>query len=346
MIYIGEIINITNDKLIPKEITIINDTEKQILSITLLATTELYYSTNILENKIHIVFMTKKDKKTTAISASLSLEHKIVNIPYGECTKYVLLNLRSTQTALGKKVKKTLLDYIPLNLATPTTPTTLYMFNNSFLVNIDGNGYISYYPDTMEIYDINTISNFIGKEYPKNNTTFIPSLESILEGFNYKQVNINLNSNTYILDNLELSSSNTTTKNNSYTNSNTNNIISTLSNLISWFNPLSYYSGNTSNDKENISNTNGNVAIPISTKYYIAENNITSISNSLQIIKLENNKIKVLRPLPMMFSIYIENITLDEQENIIFTGKINDIDKHISITYNKFLHNPSIEILE
>lgn len=349
MIYIGDIINITNDKQIPKEITIINDTEKQILSITLLATTELYYSTNILENKIHIVFMTKKDKKTTAISSSLSplsLEHKIVNIPYGECTKYVVLNLRSTQTAISKKVKKTLLDYIPLNLATPTTPTTLYMFNNSFLVNIDGNGYISYYPDTMEIYDINTISNFIEKEYPKNNTTFIPSLESILEGFNYKQVNINLNSNTYILDNLELSSSNTTTKTNSNTNSNSNNIISTLSNLISWFNPLSYYSSTTSNEKENISNTNGNVAIPISTKYYIAESNITSISNSLHIIKLENNKIKVLRPVQMLFPIYVENIILDNHENIILTGKINDIDKHISITYNKFLHNPSISILE
>jgi hypothetical protein len=343
MIYIGDIINITNDKQIPKEITIINDTEKQILSITLLATTELYYSTNILENKIHIVFMTKKDKKLT--SSPLSLEHKIVNIPYGECTKYVVLNLRSTQTAISKKVKKTLLDYIPLNLA---TPTTLYMFNNSNIVNIDGNGYISYYPDTMEIYDINTISNFIGKEYPKSNKTFLPSLESILEGFNYKQVNINLNSNTYILDNLELSSSNTTTKTNSNTNSNsnTNNIISTLSNLISWFNPLSYYSSTTSNDKENISNTNGNVAIPISTKYYIAESNITSISNSLHIIKLENNKIKVLRPVQMLFPVYVENISLDNHENIILTGKINDIDKHISITYNKFLHNPSISILE
>jgi hypothetical protein len=65
----------------------------------------------------------------------------------------------------------------------------------------------------------------------------------------------------------------------------------------------------------------------------------------MHIIKLENNKIKVLRPQPMMFPIYIENITLDEQENIIFTGKINDIGKHINIKYNKFLHNPSIEIL-
>lgn len=338
MIYIGEIINITADKNIPKEITITNDTEKQILSITLTATTDIYYyannSTNISE--LHIVLIAKKDKKLT--SSPLSIEHKIVNIPYGECTKYVLLNLRSTQTAIGKKVKKTLLDYIPLNFA---TSTTLYSFNNSNIVNIDGNGYISYYPDTMEIYDINTISNFIEKEYPKSNKTFLPSLESILEGFNYKPANINLNSNTYILDNLELSSSNTTT------NTHTSNIISTLGNIISWFNPLSYYSSNPSNDKENISNTDNK--IPISTKYYIAENNVsnsTNSTNSTHIIKLENNKIKVLRPQPMMFPIYIENITLNEQENIIFTGKINDIGKHINIKYNKFLHNPSIEILE
>ena len=348
MIIQGDIIIVSNSNVFNKNkelniIDIIDIIDKSLLTITLPLDNEIYYS---IDNKIlNIIILAKKDKKLT--SSPLSIETKIVNIPYGECTKYVLLNLRSTQTAISKKVKKTLLDYIPLNLA---TPTTLYMFNNSNIVNIDGNGYISYYPDTMEIYDINTISNFIGKEYPKNNTTFIPSLESILEGFNYKQVNINLNSNTYILDNLGLSSSNTTTNtnsnNNSNSNINTNNIISTLSNLISWFNPLSYYSSTTSNDKENISNTNGNVAIPISTKYYIAESNITSISNSLHIIKLENNKIKVLRPVQMLFPVYVENISLDNHENIILTGKINDIDKHISITYNKFLHNPSISILE
>lgn len=333
MIIQGDIINVSNSNVFNKnkELNIIDIIDKSLLTITLPLDNEIYYS---IDNKIlNIIILAKKDKKLT--SSPLSIETKIVNIPYGECTKYVLLNLRSTQTAIGKKVKKTLLDYIPLNL---TTSTTLYSFNNSNLVNIDSNGYISYYPDTMEIYDINTISNFIEKEYPKSNKTFLPSLESILEVFNYKPANINLNSNTYILDNLELSSSNTTT------NTHTSNIISTLGNIISWFNPLSYYSNNPSNDKENISNTDSNILI--SGKYYIAENNVSNSTNSLHIIKLENNKIKVLRPQPMMFPIYIENITLDEQENIIFTGKINDIGKHINIKYNKFFHNPSIEILE
>jgi hypothetical protein len=46
----------------------------------------------------------------------------------------------------------------------------------------------------------------------------------------------------------------------------------------------------------------------------------------------------------MLFPVYIDKINFDELGNIIFSGKINDIDNNISIKYNKFLINPIIEI--
>ena len=69
------------------------------------------------------------------------------------------------------------------------------------------------------------------------------------------------------------------------------------------------------------------------------------MTKDFNVIKLEKDKIKILRPKPMLFPVYIDNINMDELNNIIFSGKINDIDNNISIKYNKFLINPIIEII-
>jgi hypothetical protein len=69
------------------------------------------------------------------------------------------------------------------------------------------------------------------------------------------------------------------------------------------------------------------------------------MTKDFNVIKLEKDKIKILRPKPMLFPVYIDNINMDELNNIIFSGKINDIDNNISIKYNKFLINPVIEII-
>jgi hypothetical protein len=363
MIILDDIHNISNlDTKNNKDINIINSFDKSLLTITLPIDTEIYNSIDN-NNILNIITLSKKYKKNKQNQALLPLskEFKILNIPYNDCIKYRLLNLYSAPSSISKKLKKSLLDYIKFNIISNTTTTetsnidnkfnNVYIFNNLVLMNIDDNGFISYYPDTMEIYDISNITKFIETEYPNINKTYLHTLENILETFEYKQINLNLNSNSYILDNLELSTININTTN--------NGIISTLGNIINWFNPLYYFYNTKPTTDNNINNTNiieqtqtipNNLCNNLDIKYYIptynSNSNTETANNAIHIIKLVNNKIKILRPQQMMFPIYIENITNDINENIIIKGKINNDDKYISITYNKFLHNPIVGILE
>jgi hypothetical protein len=304
-------------------------------------------------------------------------EEKTIIIPYGNCSKYVLLNLQKVQSLLSKKVKKNNLQNI-YQFENKSASGILYKFNDSIFITLDANGYINYYTDSMEIYDIHSIANFIEQEHPNSNKTYLPTLESILETFNYIPIDANMNSNAYILNSLDINNLHTATNyitpsaitcavSNSNSNSNSNiasasafdlnesGIISNIGNIINWLNPFSYFTTTQHQSQAQpmtIQNTNIESTIEESNKkkvsetakskakYYVASSNV----NNAMVIKLEKDKIKILRPKPMLFPVYIDNINLDELGNIIFSGKINDTDKYITIKYNKFLINPIIEI--
>jgi len=378
MISQGAISNIAVDILkcikdsIIKSAGIVNDVEKSLITISICVNNELYYSIN--GEVLNILILTKKDKVKSQLSVPELPElpeHKTYTISYNSgCSRYVLFNLPKNNALISKKVKKNILE----NVYQFNQSNILYAFNKSVFLNIDANGYIYYYPDTVEIYDIHNIANFIENEHSNINKTYIPSLESILESFNYKLINTNMNSNSYILENLDIDKTIIMSNANIELNKQ-NSIISTISNMINWFNPFAYYnnsnttaittsantiSANTTNNTDVINtvicNKNtSNIIVNVSEnqtpsqsvpKYYVSENTKSSNPLDLKIIKLENDKIKILKPVPMLFPVYIENIEGDNFNNIILTGKINETDNHISIKYNKFFVNPIIDILE
>ena len=92
------------------------------------------------------------------------------------------------------------------------------------------------------------------------------------------------------------------------------------------------------NNNNTIDITDNSEQLPV--KYYILNNSL-----NLNIVKLQNNKIKILKPMPMLFPVYINSIVIDEFQNISFSGKLNEIDKILTIKYNKFFINPIIDVI-
>ena len=374
----GDIINITSDiskylsinkntknakkskntHMISNISNISNIVDKSQMTITISSSADIYYSSSIDTNTttandnandsiLTIIILNKMNSKGKQKENILEEEDKTIIIPYGICSKYILLNRYISQSLLSKKIKKNNLTNIyrcnDKNVA-ENVSRVLYKFNDYIFITLDANGYINYYPDSIEIYDIHTITNFIEKEHSNSNKTYLPYPEAFLETFNYIPINTNMKLNSYILDILDINNlhnttnyTNTDTKtSNSITELNEFGIISKIGNIINWFNPFSYLSTTQSITLQNIdvdANPNPN------SKYYVS-----SMTKDLNVIKLEKDKIKILRPKPMLFPVYIDNINLDELNNIIFSGKIDDMDNNISIKYNKFLINPILDI--
>jgi hypothetical protein len=385
--------NLKNAHMISNISNISNIVDKSQITITISSSADIYYSSSINTNTTNtndnanantndnanantndnakdntndsiltIIILNKMNSKGKQKENILEEEEKTIIIPYGICSKYLLLNRYISQSLLSKKVKKNNLTNIYQNIYQYNSENVdengsrvLYKFNDCIFITLDANGYINYYPDSIEIYDIHTITNFIEKEHSNSNKTYLPYLEAFLETFNYIPIDTNMKPNSYILDILDINNlHNTNTNNNNNNNTNTSNsnsndnsiielnesgIISKIGNIINWFNPFSYFSTTQLITLQNIDTEAKQNPNP-NPKYYVS-----SMTKDLKVIKLEKDKIKVLRPKPMLFPVYIDNINMDELNNIIFSGKINDIDNNISIKYNKFLINPIIEII-
>ena len=361
-----------------------NIVDKSQITITISSSADIYYSSSINTNTTNtndnanandndnanakdnanandsiltIIILNKMNSKGKQKENILEEEEKTIIIPYGICSKYILLNRYISQSLLSKKVKKNNLINIYQNIyqyngenIDENVSRVLYKFNDCIFITLDTNGYINYYPDSIEIYDIHTITNFIEKEHSNTNKTYLPYLEAFLETFNYIPIDTNMKPNSYILDILDINNLHNTNANNNNTNTSNSNgnsitelnesgIISKIGNIINWFNPFSYFSTTQSITQQNIDTEAKQNPNP-NPKYYVSR-----MTKDFNVIKLEKDKIKILRPKPMLFPVYIDNINMDELNNIIFSGKINDIDNNISIKYNKFLINPIIEII-
>jgi hypothetical protein len=67
----------------------------------------------------------------------------------------------------------------------------------------------------------------------------------------------------------------------------------------------------------------------------------------MNIIKVTStsSSVKVLRPKLLDIPIQIENIKIDDLENIIIEGKNAEINKKMSIQFNKFMLNQTKQIV-
>ena len=351
-----------------------------------------YFSDNILYIIVIIQKNTKKHQNTQPHTPNTPNTKYIIN--YGNCNielssmKYNLYIMTKSNASINKKIKKQCLT--PLNtLLNISNTNSLFLLDSKIFFNIDHNGDIFYYPDSIEqynitpntettIYNSNLSSKNIADYFNEENTsTTIPittptDFKTLLDKHEYIEIpssNISSNisiTNSYLLNELPNLSLHLSNNSNGFcqlsnvnvsNGSNGSNVLFGISSLLNWFNPWSYYSNQSTNNttssnaisattqtKQNTQTTLQNSQSPVlegePVKYYIC-------SKSMNIIKVTSisGSVKVLRPKLLDIPIQIENINIDDLENVIIEGKNTEINKKMSIQFNKFMLNQTKQIV-
>jgi len=374
------------------------------------------YKSKII-NKYNTTTTNTTTNNTTNTTTTITQQHKLQNknngnngnnfnefdefeIYYKTSSRYNMILLSNNQASINKNIKKN--NDIEKILIIDSS-NTLYTFKNSYFFIIDNNGIIQYFPDSLEIYNNDTLNNFMTKEnipkmiiksfndlfqtyyyYPinfNNNTNITtnpitnPTIKTNTNPITNPNININTNTNINLDNNYSLynftspvitnenkltnniesntqSNTDSTDNNSNSNNTNTNNN-SIFYNILQWINPWNYTT--TNNIKQDLeivnqksANLKQNPAIVIQNniiKYYLCKE-----QNNIHIIRYfednKNNKkeIKILRPSRINFPLHITQFNIDENNNVICNGTIDDNKSSASITFNKFLLNPIIEL--
>jgi hypothetical protein len=347
-----------------------------------------YFSNNILYIIVIIQKNNKKQQNTQQNTQPNTQPNTKYIINYGNCNielssmKYNLYIMTKSNASINKKIKKQCLT--PLNtLLNISNTNSLFLLDSKIFFNIDHNGDIFYYPDSIEQYTISpntetTIynSNLSSKKiadyfYEDDTSTTIPittpsDFKTLLDKHEYIEIpssNISSNisiTNSYLLNELPNLSLHLSNNSNGFcqisnaNGSNGSNVLFGISSLLNWFNPWSYYYSQSTNNttssnaiSETTQNTQTTQTILQSpvlegepVKYYIC-------SKSMNIIKVTSisSSVKVLRPKLLDIPIQIENIKIDDLENVIIEGKNTEINKKMSIQFNKFMLNQTKQIV-
>ena len=293
-------------------------------------------------------------------------------------SNYNLAIITKGNTSIYKYIKQT-----KLNLVQKLEDNSLlYKANDCLLLNIDCSGFIKYYLDTENIYNVkddNDITKFIESE---NITKFknkdinnepindpINDPIKLLDLCNYKKIDLSLSDNSYNLnlidieqeiesDAINISSLDLQTSEiqsiQQQSSDTSNTSYSSIGYVMSWLNPFSYYSS-TSNITSNITlNAASNITITsteMESSHVIINKNETSyFANKNTIAKLyNNNKIKILKPILLNVPTHIQNINFDENNKITFQGRIcdniNNKYYNVDISFNEFMINKNVEIV-
>lgn len=310
------------------------------------------------------------------LSSSISTEKTILNITIlvkkgvlSKDTKNTIIkidkNVSNYNLAIITKGNTSIYKHIKqnnLNLVHKFEENSLlYKANDCFLINIDCSGFIKYYLDTETIYNIKNdidITKFIESE----NITKIKNIKDkdinndpikLLELCNYKKIDLSLSDNSYninLLDiecdteivNVSVSDLQILESQSLQQSSDTSTSYSSIGYVMSWLNPFSYYNSN--------SNATSNVSI---NKCTLLENNLKQSEilyfvNKTNIVKLYNNKIKILKPIILNVPTHIQNINFDENNKITLNGRIcnkNNKYYNVDISFNEFMINKNVEII-
>jgi hypothetical protein len=237
------------------------------------------------------------------------------------------------------------------------TPQTINIF-------LDKEGYSNYLIEELhhmlQCYNYNTISINIDKSaYFISDITFPKQ---------YNGYNSNHNSNNNENNNDNNYGNNDVVNNNSICNTENqkNSFTYGIGSIFSWINPWAYsysylnYKNNCKNDNNisNIEYSQSNNSTSPSNKdiqYFIHNSKIKSYNKNqnYHIIKYtkpeQSDKpssdlptIKLLRPQLLDFPIHITDISVDNNNNLIINGNIEENSDQIEIIFNKFLLNPII----
>lgn len=351
------------------DIDIYSSTDVSNISSTISST----ISSNISSEKtiLNITILVKKgvlskDIKTTIIK----IDEKVLN--------YNLAIITKGNTSIYKYIKQTKLTLVHKL----EDNSLLYKANDCLLLNIDCSGFIKYYLDTENIYNVkndNDITKFIesenitkmkNKDKDINNNPIKSDPIKLLELCNYKKIDLNLSDNSYNLnlldtecepgsDAINISSLDLQTSEiqpiQQQSSDTSNTSYSSIGYVMSWLNPFSYYSSTSNTTSNTISNititsTEMESSHVIINKNETLQTEISYFANKTNIAKLyNNNKIKILKPILLNVPTHIQNINLDENNKITFQGRICDnINKkyyNVDISFNEFMINKNVEIV-
>lgn len=251
-------------------------------------------------------------------------------------TNYMLCFIPKGDTTISKKLKKTEFEHLEkLN-----DKYILYSINNQYLFTVDSSGFLNVYLDTNTVYNcstdsINQFLDTIGKPH----LTELPPLNTILSQCGYSVLDIEINPNSYNIDNADFTyltnsvptaSTPTVAPTATEVVTQSAGIIGSIGYLASWLNPFSYYGSSPvqpvstvvttnlqsleSDNKESDNKDNTNSS-PTSV-YYV---------NDTSIIKAVNGYFKVLNFKRLDIPIHLEDIVLDtEKQNIKMSGKLDN----------------------
>jgi hypothetical protein len=308
-------------------------------------------------------------------------------INYKDAIAYNITLAGKVIANISKNLKKHKLEMITkLN-----NSHTLYKFMNKYLFMIDTNGTLFYYPDSIDIIPLKTwVELFASKNNLAHtlddntllsntlltntavlgNTTLnkylllnkFVSLECHLDTNAYGLYDIlgnsSLSGNVAITSSTDIQSPNTLGAekcNPEFIDTTTNDSYSAIGYILSWLNPLSYYTSNTSNtssltssnqEKKNITiphinkdiddidkDIDKDIDIDIdkqNTSYFL-----DTSSQTYDLIKIQDKQVKRLKARQIEIPAFITDITIDNVDNIMLSGRIDN--QPINMKYNKYM---------
>lgn len=318
MVCAGDIVNFSTvlklelDKISKVPVNLVVDDESRLITIPISQDIDIYTS---LKNKIinvYVFFNPKKSKQTPDIH--------LIKIDYKDATSYNILEAHKNIPNISKNVKKHKLEMI----SRLDNNKILFKLANKYLLIIDSNGSLYYYPDSIETIPIS--------QWSGNNLDTL-NAQNTLE--------CKLDDNAYEL--LDISNSKSIDKNDMH---HKYEEYSRIGYLLSWLNPLTYYSStsstsSTSSKKINNSNknditTNDNSGESVSNNSSASAKYFIDIKTN-NIIKIQNDLVKILKLKKIDIPMFITDITINHIDEVLLTGRIDNT--HINLKFNKYLVN-------
>ncbi len=368
--------------------------EKQLtISISAVIADSIDIYNVITDNVLNVYILHNMKKAKKNLDSKDEEQNKELVINYKDVVDYKIILAVKGVANVSKTLKKNKLQMIKCL----DEKRTLYKFMNKYFLVIDSNGILYYYPDSITIESlIPWIETSINKtkhaQFLDNNMT----LEKYLFINNFILLDCNLDTVSYelcdIMKDCSFFANNVNASINSNNvfnlvgNNNTQDSInsntspyasySTLGYILSWLNPLAYYTSNTSNtsdtgnisssisinqedktinntdkdnqikDKENKNTENKNTEnknninkiIPVentntnntNASYYLDKSSL-----NYDLIKVQDNQVKILKAQKIDLPIFMNDIVIDNVDNIVFSGKINEYP--ITLKFNKYM---------
>jgi hypothetical protein len=398
----GEITGLTDTlkKLLEKQLKInndliINDSQKlKQLSIPISKDKmDIFHG---VHNSILYIYLFQSTKKLQIEQSTESQSKKLetpILINYRDSANYNIMLANKGIASISKNVKKNKLELV----SRINDGLILYKFAGKYLFAVDSNGFLYYYPDSIDIQSLESWKNNkiedtqpldkymllnkyvllecyladtaysledVTKTCLNQSPASLASLASHQESKSIalKDNDYNNYNNTLLDENKKQNQQNPQAHNSNIAISPSHTEYSTLGYLLSWLNPLSYYSSNTNTTTSNTSTSNTSNTSNTSSLLSISKSDIKeSLANGereipnrdaiyyidtstseFDIVKISRstNTIKTLKSHKIYIPAFITDISINNLDEVILDGRIES--QTITMKFNKYLINMQV----